>query len=501
MRCCHGDDELYTRSARRARELWLELGDDLLVECGVAWFARRADGWEAEGERVMREQGIPVERLSPARRRRAVPEPSHRRPGLRAARARGRRAAGGGGHARARRPCPEAAAPGWCGAKRGPMAGRCWCDGARLEADLVVWACGAWLASLFPGLVELRVTLQPVAFFEAPAPWQSGEHAGLRGLRRRRLRRGAARRPWPEARASTRTGRRWIPSRRPAEADAEAIAKARVALAHRFPALADAPLERSETCHYSITADMGFICDRHPEHEHVWLAGGGSGHGFKHGPAFAERAVAAMTGAARPSLASRSAPARRAAACARPAGSPARGCAYGRRPRASGPAADLHRHQLVRPLRPVAQQRAGVARVDDLLDAEALGGAERGAHGVQALANLLAQRRRVVGRLELAPVGRLDAALDRQRAPVARGPGVAQVQARVVAVRGAGHAEHLAHQHRRPRARSPGRPRTSRACRGGWCRGARPRCRSRSRAGRRSSPAAGGTGRTGRRSG
>ena len=66
MRCCHGDDELYTRSARRARELWLELGDDLLVECGVAWFARREDGWEAEGERVMREQGIPVERLSPS---------------------------------------------------------------------------------------------------------------------------------------------------------------------------------------------------------------------------------------------------------------------------------------------------------------------------------------------------------------------------------------------------------------------------------------------------
>ena len=112
-----------------------------------------------------------------------------------------------------------------------------------------------------------------------------------------------------------------------------------------------------------------------------------------------------------------------------------------------------------------------------------------------------AQRRRVLGRLELAAVGRLDAALDRQRAPVARGPGVAQVQARVVAVRGAGHAEHLAHEDRHRGHRSPGRPRTSRACRAGSCRAARPRCRSRSRAGPRSSRAAGGTGRTGPRSG
>ena len=71
-------------------------------------------------------------------------------------------------------------------------------------------------------------------------------------------------------------------------------------LGHRFPALAEARLERSKTCHYSITSDMGFICDRHPEHDRVWIAGGGSGHGFKHGPAFAGRAVAAMTGAAEP---------------------------------------------------------------------------------------------------------------------------------------------------------------------------------------------------------
>ena len=45
--------------------------------------------------------------------------------------------------------------------------------GERLEADRVVWAGGAWLAGLFPDLVDLRVTRQDVYFFGAPAGWQA----------------------------------------------------------------------------------------------------------------------------------------------------------------------------------------------------------------------------------------------------------------------------------------------------------------------------------------
>ena len=30
------------------------------------------------------------------------------------------------------------------------------------------------------------------------------------------------------------------------------------------------------------------MIDRHPELDNVWLVGGGSGHGFKHGPALGE---------------------------------------------------------------------------------------------------------------------------------------------------------------------------------------------------------------------
>src|SRR5262245_23592492 len=91
-------------------------------------------------------------------------------------------------------------------------------------------------------------------------------------------------------------------------------------------------------------------------------------------------------------------------------------------------------HELVRALRPVAQDRARVARVDDLLHAEALRGAERRGHRLEPCRDLLAQRRRVLRGLELAPVGRLEAAGHRQRPPVARRPREAQVEPRPVAV-------------------------------------------------------------------
>src|SRR5437868_10208001 len=80
---------------------------------------------------------------------------------------------------------------------------------------------------------------------------------------------------------------------------------------------------------------------------------------------------------------------------------------------------ELVADQLVRPGRPVAEDRARVARVDDLLDAEPLGGAEGRAHRVEPLLDVGPQRRRVLRGLELAPVGGLDPALDGQRAPVA----------------------------------------------------------------------------------
>jgi glycine/D-amino acid oxidase-like deaminating enzyme len=68
----------------------------------------------------------------------------------------------------------------------------------------------------------------------------------------------------------------------------EGLRSVREYIAFRFPALADAPLIETRVCQYEQTPDSHFIVDRHPRMENVWLLGGGSGHGFKHGPALGE---------------------------------------------------------------------------------------------------------------------------------------------------------------------------------------------------------------------
>ena len=64
----------------------------------------------------------------------------------------------------------------------------------------------------------------------------------------------------------------------------------------RFPDLAHAPLLESRVCQYENSPDRNFIMDRHPALQNVLLIGGGSGHGYKHGPAVGERAAAQVLG-------------------------------------------------------------------------------------------------------------------------------------------------------------------------------------------------------------
>jgi glycine/D-amino acid oxidase-like deaminating enzyme len=296
LRYSHGEAEWYARSAWRARKLWRELDPALLVETGVAWLARRDDGWEAASERVLHALGIPVERLDPIEATRLFPsftgdglafvllEPAAGVLRARAAtRALATRAVERGARlVRARaRPDGERVALD---------------DGRRLEADEIVWASGAWLASLFPGLVDLRATRQDVLLFRAPdADWGTppvpawvdyeGAFYGVGDLDGDGVK-VASDTEGPEIDPDA--------DSRPASADSED--RAREYMASRFPALADAPLARTTTCRYELTADTHFILAHHPEHERVWIAGGGSGHGFKHGPALAEHVAALLRG-------------------------------------------------------------------------------------------------------------------------------------------------------------------------------------------------------------
>ena len=64
----------------------------------------------------------------------------------------------------------------------------------------------------------------------------------------------------------------------------------------RFPALANAPLVESRVCQYENSTDHNFILDRHPDAENIWIVGGGSGNGFKHGPVMGEMVADAVLG-------------------------------------------------------------------------------------------------------------------------------------------------------------------------------------------------------------
>jgi len=302
LRFSHGSSAWYTRSARRALDLWRELeaeaGVELFVPSGVAWFFRETEGWGAESERVLREEGIAVERLSPQEAARLFP--SFDGQGLASVLYEPE-----AGVLRARDAtmaiAEQAVAKGarFVAGTAVPDGEAASVNGERLEGDRVVWAAGAWLAKLFPELVELRVTRQDVYFFGAPPEWQAPSVPGWvdfqggvygvgdldgRGFKASPDREGPAFDPDSDDR---------VPS-------GEKEREARAYLAFRFPALADAPLVGTRSCPYSLTLDTNFVVAPHPEHERIWLLGGGSGHGFKHGPALAEYVHGLLEGSSAP---------------------------------------------------------------------------------------------------------------------------------------------------------------------------------------------------------
>jgi glycine/D-amino acid oxidase-like deaminating enzyme len=298
-RCAHGAEALYTRSAHRARALWRELeaatGEALLLEHGVAWFAHRLDGWEAVSERTMRKQGIPVERLEVAEAARLFPSLQgedlefvlleHEAGAIRAARAvqalvRAAEAEG----ARVRR---DRAVPAGTGVELS--------DGSRLEAGVVVWACGGWLRDLFPGLVALRVTRQELLFLDGGPAWRAPTVPCWVDYDAAAY--GTGDLDWLGVKiAPDVEGPPLDPDAELPPVSAAGERAARDYARRRFPALAGAPLSGAKSCRYELSPDSNFIVAPHPSEDGVWLVGGGSGHGFKHGPAVAERLLGALRG-------------------------------------------------------------------------------------------------------------------------------------------------------------------------------------------------------------
>lgn len=183
--------------------------------------------------------------------------------------------------------------------------------GDALRATHFVFACGPWLPKLFPQVVGARVvpTRQDVFFFAPDAGDARFHHANLPAwvdVSSPDLHYGF---PDIEARgfkiALDRHGPSFDPDGFDRRITDAALADVRTYLARRFPALATRPLAEARVCQYENSDNGHLLIDRHPAWSNCWIVGGGSGHGFKHGPALG-RYVADLvleTGAAEPAFA------------------------------------------------------------------------------------------------------------------------------------------------------------------------------------------------------
>ena len=173
-------------------------------------------------------------------------------------------------------------------------------SGKKLFAKQFVFACGPWLPKLFPSLLTdlIHVTRQEVFFLGVPSgderflpenmpAWIDFNDLvyGVPNLDNRGFKIAIDAHGPP---FDPDTGDRMV--------SGESLSAVRAYLAQRMPALTDAPVTETRVCQYENTSNGDFLIDRHPQFENVWLVGGGSGHGFKHGPAVGEHVAALISG-------------------------------------------------------------------------------------------------------------------------------------------------------------------------------------------------------------
>lgn len=302
-RSAHGRDDHYPRWQRRALAEWQSLeqqtGVHLFEPTGVLWFAAADEGFESDAAAVLERLAIPIERLSPQ-------DVAARHPGVATDDLAWALYEPEGGALMARRGVATVAGEVRrlggevrIGLAQAPAEGSGELrrlrlqDGSMLEADAFVFAAGPWLPKLVPS-VELSVTRQEVLFFAVPPGDDRFDAASMPTW----IDYGAAYYGMPsiEGRglkcAPDTPGPPVDPDRQERVVSAATVEVARGFLARRFPSLAAQPLAEGRVCQYETTADEHFIIDRHPAFENAWVVGGGSGHGFKHGPAVGEYVAA-----------------------------------------------------------------------------------------------------------------------------------------------------------------------------------------------------------------
>ena len=306
IRMGYGDQEIYTRWSMRSLELWKSLvgpigRPSLFQQAGVLWMARGEDPLTSKTLAMLQRLGVVHERLDRRELERrwpqidfgpntwAIYEPES---GFLAA-FHGVQAVVQMAEAEGVEYLQEAVLPP---EGRGRLSSVSTRSGKTVRAGIFVFACGPWLPKVFPDLLGERIfpTRQEVFYF-GPSPgderfrtpampvWVdfTEEIYGLPDFKGRGFKV-----------APDRHGPAFDPDTGTRTITLETLARVRDFVGRRFPALKDAPLVGSEVCQYENTSNGDFLIDRHPERENIWLVGGGSGHGFKHGPAVGEYVTA-----------------------------------------------------------------------------------------------------------------------------------------------------------------------------------------------------------------
>ena len=311
IRGTYGSGRIYTQMAAHALQLWQQYEKEwnlkLFFRTGVLWMTGSDDSYETAALPLMKEAGVRYERLSAADCAKRWPQINYdgiswaiHEPDS--------------GYLAARRSC-EAVLNAFVkhgGVYRqaqvmsGPiasngMSGLKLASGETLSADIYVFACGPWLGKVFPFLSPvITPTRQEVFFFgtaagdlrftDAQLPvWSDDSKRDLDGFPGKHWFYGIPGNQWRGFKiADDMRGTTVDPTSMERKISEEGLAAARAYLRLRFPQLKDAPLVESRVCQYENSTDQNFILDRHPEAENVWIVGGGSGHGFKHGPAMGE---------------------------------------------------------------------------------------------------------------------------------------------------------------------------------------------------------------------
>jgi len=315
IRGTYGPRRIYTHLTARALGLWKEherrWQRRLYHPIGVLWLVEDDDQYETAALPILTEAGLAFERLTGA-------DVARRYPQINTEQVRWAILETDAGYLTARAACAAvlAAFQGEGGdyrqlaARPGALAAAglrdvALSDGSTVSADAYVFACGPWLGTLFPDVIgrHLTPTRQEVFFFGTP-PGDARfteEALPVWADHGKRFMYGIPGNEWRGFKVADDTrGPPFDPTSGERIVSSEGLRAAREYLGYRFPALKGAPLVESRVCQYENSADEGFIIDRHPEAGNLWLVGGGSGHGFKHGPAVGELVADAVLGRREP---------------------------------------------------------------------------------------------------------------------------------------------------------------------------------------------------------